>query len=343
MTHPKVYIIILNYNSWKDTIECLESLFKLDHQNFQIVLVDNHSTDGSITQLRNWMEGKAERSLDINPMLKELSFPEKSKPLTYVFNPCSHEQESDADIVFLSSDVNLGYAGGNNIGIRYGLKKNDADFFWVLNNDTVVPPDCLDQLLTYFFGLQQEGLKPGILGSKLRFYDTPEILQGVGAVFNKYTAKIRQVGTFETDNGQYDNSQVKVDFVIGASLFVSKELVEKAGPMAEEYFLYNEEIDWCYKAKKNGFVVSYAPKSIVFHKQGVSTRNSVRSKKKNINAMFYQFRNIILFYRKFYPALVFVPMGVVVLRILKFSIRVDKKFLSLLIPVLTQKKQLCEK
>src|SRR5690606_6849461 len=93
------------------------------------------------------------------------------------------------------------------------------------------------------------------------------------------------------------------------------------------------------KAKEKGFIVAYSPQSIVYHKQGASTKNSVQSKKKNINAMFYQFRNIILFYRKFFPALVFIPMGVVVLRILKFSLSVDRNFLSLLIPVLTLQKR----
>lgn len=341
MIQPKVYIIVLNYNSWKDTIECLESLFKLDYQNFQIVLVDNHSTDDSVEKLKAWMDGELVFDLERNPLLQELSLPEKPKPVSYVLNPT--DEGKRVDIVFLSSEENLGYAGGNNLGIRYGLKINDAAYFWVLNNDTVVPKDSLYQLISHFERLKHEGANPGILGSKLRFYDIPEMLQGVGAVFNKYTAKIRQVGTFETDKGQYDDFQTRVDFVIGASLFVSRALIEQAGIMAEEYFLYNEEIDWCYKARRHGFGVAYAPLSIVYHKQGASTKNSVKSRTKNINAMFYQFRNIILFYRKFYPALVFVPMSRVTLRILKFSVSVDKKFLSLLIPVLRQQKQFDKK
>lgn len=344
MPYPKVYIVVLNYNSWKDTVECLESLFKLNFDHYQIILVDNNSTDDSIPRLKEWINGDDMVSLERNPILKDFSFPEKPKPISCLYNPSEKEQKNkQADVVFLTSDTNLGYAGGNNLGIRYGLRQKDADYFWVLNNDTVVPQDSLGQLISYFDFLKLAGKNPGILGSKLCFYDKPHMLQGVGAVFNKYTAKIRQVGTFETDKGQYDNNQEVVDFVIGASIFVSRELVEKAGTMAEEYFLYNEEIDWCYKAKEKGFMVSYAPQSIVYHKQGASTKNSVQSKKKNINAMFYQFRNIILFYRKFFPSLVFIPMGVVVLRILKFSFTVDKKFLSLLIPVLTQQKQFAGK
>lgn len=340
MSYPKVYIVVLNYNSWKDTVECIESLFKLDFKNFQIILVDNNSTDDSIERLKAWISGAESVSLERNKLLQHFSLPEKQKPISCLYNPSDEVQNNEqAEIVFLSSDINLGYAGGNNLGIRYGLRQKDADYFWVLNNDTVVPPDSLSNLVNYFDALKLEGKKPGILGSKLRFYDKPDMLQGVGAVFNKWTSKIKQVGTFETDEGQYDGHHTKVDFVIGASVFVSRELVENAGLMAEEYFLYNEEIDWCYKAKEQGFTVSYAPQSIVYHKQGASTKNHVKSKKKNMNAMFYQFRNIILFYRKFFPRLVLIPMGVVFLRILKLSFSIDRKFLSLLIPVLTQQKQ----
>ncbi len=343
MTNPKVYIVVLNYNSWKETVECIESLFKLEYQNVEIVLVDNNSTDDSIVRLKEWMNGTGDFQLERNPLLSDLSFPVKTKPLSYILNPADADRQTQVDIVFLTSDNNLGYAGGNNLGIRYGLSRNDADFFWVLNNDTVVPPDSLNQLIACFTELMRAGKNPGILGSKLRFYDEPNILQGVGCVFNKYTAKMRQIGTFEVDTGQYDAHSFKVDFVIGASLFVSRELVEQAGTMSEEYFLYNEEVDWCYKAKEKGFSVSYAPKSVVYHKQGASTKNLVRDRKKNINAMFYQFRNIILFYRKFFPALLFIPMIVVTLRILKFTINVDRKFLALLVPVLTQQKRYVSK
>ena len=344
MSKPKVYIIILNYNSWMDTVECLESVLKQKYSNYQIVLVDNNSTDDSVQKLEGWMKGEVEFDWQVSENLKQLSSPAAPKPISFSINPSSHAIEADASqIGFFSTEENLGYAGGNNLGIEYGLKRNDADYFWILNNDTVVPDDCLTYLVDHFEVHLNEGKNLGVLGSKLRFYDEPDTLQGIGASFNKFTSKITQIGTFEKDNGQYDHNETKVDFVIGASIFVSKQMVEKAGTMAEEYFLYNEEIDWCRRAQQKGFSISYAPHSIIYHKQGASTKNSVKSRKKNINAMFYQFRNIILFYRKFHPMLVFIPMSVVSLRILKFSLRVDKKFISLLYPVLTQQKQLYKK
>lgn len=338
MSQPRVYIIVLNYNSWKDTIECLESLFKLDYMNYQVVLIDNHSTDDSIQKLKDWGNGKDIVDLKASKELAHLSEPAVEKPITLSTDIETNAVNKDS-VVFLNAVENLGYAGGNNLGIRYGLKK-DADFFWILNNDTVVPTECLQQLVKQFGQLQKKGLNPGVMGSKLLFYDEPDMLQGIGANFNKYTSKISQIGTFERDKGQYDNNDIQIDFVIGASMFVSREMVEKTGVMPEEYFLYNEEIDWCFQAKDKGFTVTYASESIIYHKQGASTKNTVKSKKKNLNAMFYQFRNIILFYKKFFPGLIFIPVSIVSLRIIKYAISDDFKFLSLLYPVLTLKKHL---
>lgn len=339
MSQPRVYIIVLNYNSWKDTIECLESLFKLEYDNYQVVLIDNYSTDDSIQRLKDWSNGKMLADLSASKTLSHLSEPAVEKPI-----PFSANFETDVidanSVIFLDSSENLGYAGGNNLGIKYGLKRGDADFFWILNNDTVVPSDCLQQLVKQFGELRTKSLNPGVMGSKLLFYDEPEMLQGVGSNFNKFTSKISQIGTFESDNGQYDSNDTKIDFVIGASIFVSREMVEKTGLMPEEYFLYNEEIDWCFQAKKKGFTVTYASESVIYHKQGASTKNTVKSKKKNLNAMFYQFRNIILFYKKFFPGLIFIPMSIVSLRIIKYALSDDFKFLSLLYPVLTLKRQL---
>lgn len=339
MSQPRVYIIVLNYNSWKDSIECLESLFKLDYLNYQVLLIDNNSTDNSVQRLNEWSKGELVSDLCTNNLLANLSEPAIKKPIKF-YTDFETDPGDKNSVFFINSSINLGYAGGNNLGIRHGLKRGDSDYFWILNNDTVVPEDCLQELVKKFNQLRKKGFNPGILGSKLLFYDEPEMLQGVGANFNKFTSKISQIGTFERDKGQFDSNNTKIDFVIGASIFVSREMVEKTGVMPEEYFLYNEEIDWCFQAKRKGFMVTYASQSVIYHKQGASTKNTVKGKKKNINAMFYQFRNIILFYKKFFPALIFIPMSIVSLRIIKYALSDDFKFLSLLYPVLTLRKKL---
>ena len=107
MTEPKVYIVILNWNGWQDTLECLASVVKLNYQNYQVVVVDNGSTDGSVGRIKEWIASqRAARAL------------------------------------LVETGKNLGYAGGNNAGLRYGLARGDLAYAWVLNNDTTVDPNA---------------------------------------------------------------------------------------------------------------------------------------------------------------------------------------------------------
>lgn len=108
MYYPKVYIIILNWNGLKDTLECLESVFKLDYLNFEVIVVDNGSTDDSV-----------------NVILK--TYPQ---------------------VRLIENRENLGYTGGNNIGMRYAIER-DADYIWLLNNDTIVEEDTLGEACKY--------------------------------------------------------------------------------------------------------------------------------------------------------------------------------------------------
>ena len=115
MNFPMVKIIILNWNGWQDTIECLESIFQISYPNYQIIVVDNGSTDGSAAKIRDWAEGKG--------------IIENNK------------------LVLIEQRENLGFARGNNVGIRYALDRRVADYILILNNDTVVAPDFLTHLV----------------------------------------------------------------------------------------------------------------------------------------------------------------------------------------------------
>ncbi len=152
----KIYIIILNYNGWKDTIECLESVLKNDYENYQIIVVDNDSPNNSMEYIINWAKGKQEVIYDENSQLKHLSQPFESKPLEYVLytkeealNGGDKEKESKLNnpIIFIQSGENGGFAAGNNIGIKYALTKDDFEYVWLLNNDTVVDEYALYNLV----------------------------------------------------------------------------------------------------------------------------------------------------------------------------------------------------
>jgi GT2 family glycosyltransferase len=274
--NPKVYIIILNYNGWADTIECLESVLRSDYSNYQVVVVDNNSPNNSMEYIKAWAEGKLDVWVKSGHPLRYLSFPPVKKPIPYVYYSRG-EAEKGGDpelekrmeqnlsrgmttrypIIFIQTGENLGFAGGNNVGIRYALYKGDFEFLWILNNDTVVKRDSLTMLVEKAKCYREKNIgKIGIIGSKLLYYDMPNVIQGVGGKYNKFLAVTKHIGAFEKDKSQYDNEKVlkKIDYIIGASMFVSKDFLYDVGLMCEDYFLYYEELDWAIRGRRNGYL-----------------------------------------------------------------------------------------
>jgi len=305
---PKVCIVLVNYKTWQDTVECMESILRSDYKNYQIVVVENGGGDDSWEQMLKWTRGEKIADFDPANKLLKLSHPPAHKPLLYFR---AENGESDTlrlgpldgimPILYINSKINLGFAGGNNIGIRYAMNSN-FDYVWLLNNDTVIEPNAITELVNFCeFKIEQKE-KIGIVGSKLMVYHQPEKMQGVGAIFNKYSGKSKIIGAQETDNQQYDQATIKCNYVIGASMFVSKPFLENVGLMSEEYFLYNEENDWSARGKLKGWDVGVAIKSKVYHKQGASTGNSPKKSMWQIKALNYKYRGKIKLYKKYYRA-----------------------------------------
>ncbi|MBC8047524.1 MAG: glycosyltransferase family 2 protein [Fimbriimonadaceae bacterium] len=303
---PKVCIVLVNYKTWQDTIECIESILKSNYKNYQVVVVENGSDDDSWNNLLKWTRGELTHAVLPDNKLFRLSNPLSHKPLLYFR---AHAGESDNlrlgpmeniyPILYVQSKINLGFAGGNNVGMRYALNSN-FDYVWLLNNDTVIDPNAISELVNYSEEKKNKKERIGIVGSKLLVYHKPEKMQGIGAIFNKYSGKSKIIGAQEVDKGQYDNTEIKCNYVIGASMFVSKEFLLDAGLMSEEYFLYNEENDWSARAKLKGWNVGVAVKSKVYHKQGASTGNSPKKSKWQIKALNYKYRGKIKLYKKYY-------------------------------------------
>lgn len=306
--NPKVCIVLVNYKTWQDTLECMESILRSDYRNYQIVVVENGGDDDSWEQMLKWSRGENVVAIETTNPLHHLTFPPVPKPVLYFRADVG---ESDTmrlgpldgimPILFVKSKINLGFAGGNNVGIRYALNSN-FDYVWLLNNDTVIEPNAITELVHYCENKAAKKEKVGIVGSKLMVYHQPEKMQGVGAIFNKYSGKSKIIGAQEIDRSQYDNTEISCNYVIGASMFVSQPFLLDVGLMSEEYFLYNEENDWSARAKLKGWKVGVALKSKVYHKQGASTGNSPKKSKWQIKALNYKYRGKIKLYKKYYRA-----------------------------------------
>jgi len=308
-SEPLVSIILVNYNGWQDTIECCESLLKLDYTNYNIVVVDNASTDNSVEFITAWAFGNLNYNFNQSDLSQKLAFPPTAKPINFIIqdagsNTNKLEVLKTRQIALIKSPTNLGFAGGNNLGTKFmrGLSMQPI-FYWYLNNDTVVEKSSLSNLVYTFKKHLNSGVQLGLLGSKLMYYHKPNTIQAVGALYNPWLATVKHVGNNEIDRGQFDNKYLDslgLDYVVGASLFVSDVFLEKVGLMSEDYFLYYEEIDWIIRGKQKGFQFASCTKSTVYHKEGASTGANDNENIKSFLSDYYNVRNRLLITRKYY-------------------------------------------
>jgi len=258
---PKVFIIVLNWNNWPDTLECLESLKNNDYPNYQVVIIDNGSKE----------------KLKI-----------KNEKLKIIYNK-----------------ENLGFAGGNNVGIKYVLEKG-ADYVLLLNNDTIVSQDFLSKLVE----VGEKDKRFGLLGPKIYFYEQAIIGRDapkgrvapsgrfwfaggqVNWLYNKGTMR----GYNEIDRGQYDLPPVQeTDYITGCCLLAKKEVIEKIGLMPEDYFLYYEDTDWSLKARRAGYKCIFVPQARIWHKGSKSSLEGSSS------YIYYHIRNGLILAQRYAP------------------------------------------
>jgi GT2 family glycosyltransferase len=296
-----VAIVILNWNNWIDTMECLESIFRIGYPDFRVIVVDNGSTDGSVDRIREWAEGS------------HVSLPEKAgsicpddapvtKHVQYVVRDVAAVGEGIVEtppLLIIRSGTNLGFAGGNNVALRYLLKHDDWRYVWLLNNDTVVDTDALTALVRHM----EESPRAGMCGSLLPYYDKPDIIwaQG-GGTYNRWLARSGCIGNGLPLAKGFARHEVEglMKYVAGASILVSREFIEEIGLMCEDYFLYFEEPDWAFRGRHR-FGLAYAPESIVYHKVGMSTKKGSEPGTEIDRPEDYIFRNSLKFTRKFFP------------------------------------------
>lgn len=246
----KVSVITVNYNQPEITEKMLNSIISTNnYDDFEVLVVDN----GSL----------------VNPIPGWISrFP---------------------TFTFIRSDINLGFAGGNNLAIPV----SSGNYLFFVNNDTEFTEGLTETLVK----TMENNPKAGIISPKIRYFDHPDIIQYAGfSSMNYFTGRNKCLGQYEADNGQYDNLTGKTGFAHGAAMMVSRLIIEKVGPMSEIFFLYYEEMDWCESIKRLGFEIWFDPKALIYHKESISV-----GKKSSLKEYFMN-RNRILFIRRNSPA-----------------------------------------
>jgi GT2 family glycosyltransferase len=267
---PAVTAIVLNWNNAPDTMACLASLLRLEYPECRLLVVDNGSRDDSVTQIR-------------------LHFP---------------------SVPILELEENLGYTGGNNVGIEHALK-NNCDYVWLLNDDVTVAPDALSALIDVALVEPQAGF----LGPMVYMSEEPKRILSAGGRFCGGW-QMQHRGISELDQGQFD-AVAEVDCVSGCALLVGRETIAAVGALDEDFFAYYEDVEWCFRARQAGFKVLFVPQARAWHP------DTWQRDADSPLVAYYLSRNQLLFVAKHYlgTGTLLCSLGIYLMRVVNWSIR----------------------
>lgn len=219
----KIGIILVNYNGYGDTVDCLKSLESLTYENYEVIVIDNAST--------------------VRPTEENIQ---------YIKN-YSH---------YYWSEKNLGFSGGNNIGIDIA-KQEGCDFVVLLNNDTTVEPDFLSKLIETYNSSDNIGIVTG----KIYYYYDKSKIWSAGGLYNRKTGVTTQYGGNDSDLNSTTRS---VTFATGCLMLIPISVINNVGKLSESYFLYSEDTDYCQRVLDAGYLIYYCADSVIYHKVSAS-------------------------------------------------------------------------
>jgi GT2 family glycosyltransferase len=266
----KISIVTVNFNQPTITEELLSSIEKTNtYTNIEIIIVDNAS---KINPVPDWV----------------IKYP---------------------GIKFIRSDINLGFAGGNNLGI----KQASGDYLFLVNNDTEFTAGLIEKLVDVLDTHDEVG----IISPMIKYYNDKQLIQYAGYTpMNYYTCRNSCIGLRQKDEGQFNHIIGPTAYCHGAAMMIRNEAVNKAGLMAENFFLYYEEVDWCEKIQRAGYQAWVNTDALIYHKESVSVGKKSKLKEyfMNRNRILFTRRNAPLFKKLFFYAyflLMVVPRNVI--------------------------------
>lgn len=245
MEKNSVAIILVNYNGISDTIECINSILKIKNRNYKIIVVDNNSKDYEADKL-------------------EKNFP---------------------DIIVIKSNKNLGFSGGNNLGIKYAME-NKYEYILLLNNDTIIDSEMIDYLLKY-------ADNNTITVPKMYYYTDKKTIWYAGGNISKLTGRVKHNRKNKIDHNSKENIK-KCSFATGCCLLIHCDIINKIGYLNEEYFMYCEDVDYCLKALESKIKILYIPQAKLWHKVSKSTGGSFSH-----FSVYYMTRNRFIYIKKY--------------------------------------------
>ena len=285
----KLGVVIVSFNSASFIAECLASLFASSGVELAVVVVDNASTDGTPEAIRQFVGGHRRNE----PSQSPVPLPKAMKIIR--LREIGPGGSSDCSLTLILSRTNRGYAAAVNLGLQVLRARSDVAGYWILNPDTVVGADSA----SLFHAAVTSG-QADLISSRLLDYNRPDTILADGGRLNRAT------GVCTSLNGGRSASQTElpdpseIDYLSGASLVATRELVERIGFMPEDYFLYFEEVDWCFRARSAR--IALLGKPLVFHRGGVTINADAIEGRESPLSLFLKHRNRIRFVRRHLPA-----------------------------------------
>lgn len=275
--NPEVSIVILNWNGWRDTIECLSSLLRVDDVNFEVVVVDNASSDDSVAELVRWA-----RSQSIPLLMSAGPSPE----------PVDGKAERDVPglqyVTLLCLSENIGFCAGNNLGLRHAQMRGVSHAV-ILNNDTIVDPGFLSPLVAF----ARANPSAGLLGCQIRYAMDRSKVWWAGGRFNWWLGSRRLY-----DGRSYEevpNEPYRTAWVSGCMTFIPLAVFSKIGGYDERFFIWCDEWDLSLRADRAGYEIVVVPSSVIYHKVGRSLGLT------SPLTYYYSARNLLLLRSEYLP------------------------------------------
>lgn len=261
---PLVTVIVLNWNKWQDTIECLSSLSKVFYSNFRIILVDNHSQNNSVAKIQEFLAGQLAEPIDTQfphlaaqPDLSRLQFM-LHEIEQYPYNGTSFKGDKSRHLWLLAAG-NLGFARANNLAISLARQVYNPDYYFLLNNDTVIEPNTLLHLVA----AMEQDVEIAAAQPVIYHYTNPVKIANAGGIFlpwgqTRYLTKIKP------------HTVKKIGFVNGCALFLRRDTIIKFGMLSERFFFGEEDFEYSLRLKRQRAKVVCVSDSKIYHKIGAS-------------------------------------------------------------------------
>lgn len=282
-----VSVVVLNWNGWKDTIECLKSLCRSTYPNYDVIVVDNGSQDDSTVRIQAWMEARRQVRFQLLDDASDGSQIITSGDAGVGTGTASrsHVEKTPCttqELTLIRNQQNLGFARGNNVGMRHALHGSNAEYVVVLNNDTVVDENLIVELARC--AENDEGI--GAVAPVIYSYNYPDkVLDSSGGRMNFWTGRFHSM---PNDVKQTTD----IEMLRGPCYLLKRRAIERAGMFDKNFFLFWEEYDLSFRIRQRGYRICYTPYAKVWHKGGAGTTRNPRL------WFYHQMRSPLFFMRK---------------------------------------------